>query len=195
MATATKAAESSAKAKQAEMDKYVSRYQSRLTAAQSVFEAKDRALSRIDGKDVADRSMVQAARLERDAAKADYDQALQDYKDAQDYAAREVAKAEAEEEAAEKSNHGVLKKAATVAGVVGLGVGGAAIAGVGALGKAANKSRLLMNNTGSVLAMSFAKYILGYDGRGLPPDPTRKNWDPAMKDHNCHRPECQPSLI
>jgi len=202
-----------------EMAAYVDRYRSRYEASKTEYATKESALQALDGSDP---RRALPARREAMSAKQAMDNAKRDLDAATEYANKEIARAEREAEAAlaqkekdeakrakgdDKSTGAkVLDKAAVAAGV-GVAATGAVLyvgaKGVKKVGEAgvrkAEESRIAMHNAGSHLAMSFAKYILGYDGSSLPTDPSRKHWDPSVKNAqktgNTHDPVYQPSFV
>lgn len=209
----------------AQMAQYVDNYRVRYETAKGDYEAKDAALQAVDGSDP---RRALPARREAMAAKDAMEAAKKDWDAARQFADKEIAKAEKqamkearkEERAAEKEAKREVRKesgeksvgAKVVDGaVMAAGVGVAATGAVLYLGakgakkvgeagiRKLNDGRLALNNTGSHIAMSFAKYILGYEGSSLPTDPSRRNWDPAVKKAkqtgNTHDPAYQPSFV
>lgn len=205
----------------AQMAQYVDNYRVRYEAAKGDYEAKDAALQAVDGSDP---RRALPARREAMAAKDAMDAAKKDWDAARQFADKEIAKAEkqamkeakkeekaaekeARRESGEKSVGAKVVDGAVVAAGVGVAATGAVLylgaKGVKKIGEAGVRglqdTRLAMNNTGSHIAMSFAKYILGYEGSSLPTDPSRRNWDPAVKKAkqtgNTHDPAYQPSFV
>lgn len=201
-----------------QMAERVSFYEERYNAMKTAYEQKEATLATIN---VHDRAALMPAREDVKVAKSNMDLALQDLEEARKYADREIAKAEkaADKEqkeqalaaaGAERSPGKAAVGTALAAGGVTLaaGAGVLCLAGKGVKKLANNgvnaikNSKMVARETGSQLMMAFAKYVMGYNGRDLPTDPTRHVWANQGKKgkngqsgYHCHDEACHPSLV